>query len=282
MYVRVFFFGTVLSMSGCLIGSGELTVEQADELVVITTDDPAPAGGPSSSTSPPPATTAPISDPNCGAGQAQCDGICIGVAENDANCGACGNQCDAGRVCMNSACECEIGEFCGNQCVDVSSTAAHCGACNRVCGGGESCVAGDCVALGEVERVLAATNAARASGANCGFRGSFGPAPALQGDPNLHMAAQVLADDMAANNFFSHTGSDGSDFVERVRRTPFAGQPVAENIAAGNQTAQGTVQQWLNSDGHCANMMNPNATKLGVGYAAGGPYGTTWVQVFGR
>ena len=41
---------------------------------------------------------------------------------------------------------------------------------------------------------------------------------------------------------------------------------MGENIAAGNGTAAATVQQWMDSDGHCANIMNKNYRFLGVGY----------------
>lgn len=265
--------------SGCMLGSGELEVQQPEEPIVINLEDD--ENGMPDSLSPTPSTVIP-SDPTCDEGELRCDDVCTPVLQDDANCGGCGLACDGYRVCIAGACACEVGEFCADACVDTTANVAHCGACDQACSGGEACVAGDCVALTEVEGVVIAVNNARASGASCGSRGTFAPAPPVEGDPNLHLAAQVHADDMAANNFFSHTGSDGSSFGQRVARTNFQGQPISENIAAGGQTAEGTVNQWLNSDGHCANMMNPNATKLGVGYAVGGPYGTSWVQVFAR
>jgi uncharacterized protein YkwD len=108
------------------------------------------------------------------------------------------------------------------------------------------------------------------------------PAPPLQGDSHLNEAAQAHAIDMGENDFFSHTGSDGSSFVDRVRRTDYSGFPMGENIAGGGAVPAGVVQRWIDSDGHCRNLMNPQATKLGVGYVADGPYGSSWVQVFGR
>ena len=58
--------------------------------------------------------------------------------------------------------------------------------------------------------VLARVNQWRASGANCGREGSFGPAPALAWNDLLTRAALGHSQDMAAHNFFDHTGSDGS------------------------------------------------------------------------
>jgi uncharacterized protein YkwD len=130
--------------------------------------------------------------------------------------------------------------------------------------------------------VVAETNRARSQQQDCGQYGTKGGAAALTADAALHEAAQAHANDMAANDFFSHTGSDGSQFFERIEWTGYQGQPVGENIAAGQSTASQVVGGWMESDGHCRNIMNPSATKIGVGFAEGGPYGTLWVQVFAR
>jgi len=55
-----------------------------------------------------------------------------------------------------------------------------------------------------------------------------------------------------------------------------------ENIAAGNATAAATVEQWMNSPGHRANILNAKFTHIGVGYqhSAGSTYGHYWVQMF--
>ena len=54
-----------------------------------------------------------------------------------------------------------------------------------------------------------------------------------------------------------------------------------ENIAAGNATAAATVEQWMNSPGHRANIMNPDFTHIGVGYIqTNGGYRHYWVQMF--
>ena len=287
-----------LLLPACLIESGELIVEEPeDEIVIDTTgdswqyDEPTPYSPPTtndpSSTEPEPTQSSPGTGTGqetlqCPMGQMLCADMCLDTSADDANCGGCGNVCDGGRVCMASDCACEVGEFCDGACVDTTSSALHCGGCNSPCAGGMACVDSMCVNVTEVEGVLLATNEARASGANCGVYGSFGPAPALQGDPNLHIAAQAHAEDMAINNFFSHTGSDGSSFSQRVGRTDYQGFPMGENIAAGQQSPSGVVSSWIDSDGHCRNLMNPDATRIGIGFAVGGPYGTLWVQVFGR
>lgn len=219
----------------------------------------------------------------CPGAQAVCDDACFDLTQSDDHCGACGVVCPSGTECASSECACtDGGELCGGACTDTGTDPSHCGGCGNVCSGGEACVGGGCMALTEVQSVLAATNAARAAGQDCGQYGDLGPAPPLAADPNLGLAAQAHAVDMAQNSFFSHTGSDGSSFVQRVRRTDYSGLPIGENIAGGGREAASVVQRWIDSDGHCRNLMNPDATKLGVGYVVGGQYGTLWVQVFGR
>lgn len=221
--------------------------------------------------------------PECPGQEAMCDGACVDLTQSNDHCGACAMACPGGTECASSQCACvDGGELCGAACTDTNTDPANCGDCGTVCSGGQACVDGGCIALTEVQGVLTATNAARAAGQDCGQYGNFGPAPALAADANLALAAQAHAVDMAQNNFFSHTGSDGSSFSQRVGRTDYSGFPIGENIAGGGSEAAGVVQRWIDSDGHCRNLMNPQATKLGVGYVQGGEYGTLWVQVFGR
>ncbi|CAF2640587.1 unnamed protein product [Rotaria sp. Silwood2] len=124
------------------------------------------------------------------------------------------------------------------------------------------------------------TNEARAQGRSCGDTW-YPAATELTWNDKLGDAAQGHADSMLNNNYFSHTGADGSSFVDRIEN---AGYPrncaTAENIA-GNQTPEATVAAWLKSSGHCANIMSKDSTAIGIGYAEGGRYGGYWVQNFG-
>jgi uncharacterized protein YkwD len=63
---------------------------------------------------------------------------------------------------------------------------------------------------------MALVNADRAAGAHCGSEGSFPSAPALAWNAALTQAALVHSDDMVAFNFFSHTGSSGSNAGQRA------------------------------------------------------------------
>ncbi|PTA68050.1 CAP domain-containing protein [Deinococcus arcticus] len=135
-------------------------------------------------------------------------------------------------------------------------------------------------AAGFAQRVLDLTNAARAAGATCGSA-AYAPVPALSLNPQLTQAAQGHAADMAAQNYFSHTGKDGRTFAQRVTAAGYTWRAVAENIAAGQSTPEQVVTGWLKSEGHCKNIMSASYRELGVGYAQGGSYGHYWVQDFG-
>ena len=128
---------------------------------------------------------------------------------------------------------------------------------------------------------LARVNQLRAAGATCGARGSFAPAGPLTWSTQLTQAAAAHSQDMVTNNFFSHTGSSGSTLSTRVNATGYAWSALGENIAAGYGTVNIVMDGWMDSDGHCSNIMNPGFQHIGVGYHPGGQYGHLWTQVFG-
>ncbi|EFC85448.1 CAP domain-containing protein [Parafrankia sp. EUN1f] len=100
-------------------------------------------------------------------------------------------------------------------------------------------------------------------------------------DASLSAAAQAHSADMAANNYFSHSGLDGTSAGDRARAAGFPSTYVGENIAAGSATPAATIQMWMGSSGHRANILNCAYTHIGVGYAEGGSYRYYWTQVFG-
>jgi len=132
--------------------------------------------------------------------------------------------------------------------------------------------------------MLAAVNARRRAGASCGARGSFPAAPDLAWNTALTQAAVAHSDDMVANNFFSHTGSNGSTLGDRATAAGYAWSSLGENIAAGQASVAEVVDGWMKSDGHCANLMNAGFRDIGVACVAGNAnttYRTYWTQDFG-
>jgi uncharacterized protein YkwD len=131
--------------------------------------------------------------------------------------------------------------------------------------------------------ILAAVNAARAVPRTCGTR-DFGAAAPLAWDDAWGAAALAHSRDMAARRHFAHQGSDGSEVATRATRAGYSWKLIGENIAAGQPTAREAVAGWIESPGHCANLMNPAFTGMGAGYAisrAKMPGFVYWTQVFG-
>ncbi len=131
--------------------------------------------------------------------------------------------------------------------------------------------------MGFASEILGLVNDARSSTQTCGSRGTFAPTAPLTLEPRLAAAAQGHAEDMSVKGYFSHTGQDGSSVATRVTRQGYTWSQVGENIAYGYPDAAQVMAGWLKSEGHCANLMNPGYTELGVGKS-----GTYWVQVFAR
>ncbi|MEE2755348.1 MAG: CAP domain-containing protein [Myxococcota bacterium] len=133
------------------------------------------------------------------------------------------------------------------------------------------------------EAVLEETNRARAVSRSCDMD-QFEPAPPLEMDIYLTYAARLHARDMGLNDYFEHTSLDGRSATDRMRQAGFMGaSPTGENIAAGQSTPAEVVESWINSPGHCRNIMDPDYTVLGVGYSVAetGRFDTYWVQNFG-
>jgi uncharacterized protein YkwD len=104
----------------------------------------------------------------------------------------------------------------------------------------------------------------------------------LSANGALTSAARGHSTDMAVNNFFSHTGSDGSSFWDRIIWAGYSPGSGAENIAAGYGSPEAVVAGWMGSDGHRANILG-GYLEIGVGYAycAGSTYGSYWTANFG-
>ncbi len=119
------------------------------------------------------------------------------------------------------------------------------------------------------------------------FRSKNGLAP-LTLNSKLSEAAQTHSRNMATQDFFSHTGKDGTSAGDRVSKVGYDWRTVAENIAAGQRTPSEVVNAWINSPGHRANMLNTTIKEIGVGYfflaedTGTTNYNDYWTQDFGK
>lgn len=134
----------------------------------------------------------------------------------------------------------------------------------------------------EEAQVLLEVNAARAVARTCGGV-SYAATTPVTWNGYLAAAARAHTADMAARGYFDHISPNGGTLVTRAVAagyTPW--RELGENIAAG-YTVQNVVQGWIDSPGHCKNLMDPKFKEMGVGYtySTGSVYGTYWAQEFG-
>jgi uncharacterized protein YkwD len=121
------------------------------------------------------------------------------------------------------------------------------------------------------DEVTGLTNAERAA-AGCGD---------LRTDERLRTAARGHSQDMAANDYFDHTGLDGRSPFDRMRDAGYP-DPAGENIAYGYRTPADVMAGWLGSEGHRRNLLTCSHQAIGVGLAYDGSGRPYWTQNFGR
>lgn len=130
---------------------------------------------------------------------------------------------------------------------------------------------------------LRLVNEARARPRRCGDR-SYEAALPLRLNASLTHAAASHAQDMARHSYLEHRAPDGSSPGDRATRAGYRWQSVGENIASGVFSAREAVDGWLQSPGHCANLMQPNFTEMGIAFAVGtdSEAGIYWAQTLAR
>jgi len=148
------------------------------------------------------------------------------------------------------------------------------------------------------QEFLDAINQARSIPRDCypsdPTRGEMKAVPPLTWNSDLYASALEHSTDLAESNTFSHTGSgtdsditgDGkpSKFYERIVANGYSNYySVGENIAGGQQNLKEVMDAWLNSPGHCVNIMKESFTEVGVAVVLkeDSTYGIYWTQSFG-
>ena len=99
----------------------------------------------------------------------------------------------------------------------------------------------------------------------------------LSNNTDLSEVAYIKAVDMAENNYFEHTSPTYGSPFDMMNTFGITYTAAAENIAQGYTTAESVMEGWMNSDGHKANILNPDYTEIGVGYEKNEH---NWVQMF--
>ena len=96
---------------------------------------------------------------------------------------------------------------------------------------------------------------------------------ALTANDKLMQAAQVRADEMAANTVYSHTRPDGRKYTT-VTDCKYVGEnihqiPLLYLEQQKGELAETVVHSWSKSAGHMENMINASYASIGVGLARG-------------
>ena len=102
---------------------------------------------------------------------------------------------------------------------------------------------------------------------------------ALKIDGELQRVARIKAQDMASNNYFSHTSPTYGSPFEMLNSFKISYKSAGENIA-GNSSNSGAVTAWMNSSGHRANILNSSFNYTGIGVVSSSKYGKIYEYTF--
>lgn len=141
---------------------------------------------------------------------------------------------------------------------------------------------GNCELSEQKREMLSRINEFRNQERQCGNQ-RFAVAKPLVWSCQLEQTAQLHSNDMADKDYFSHISPDGSDVQQRVNNSGYSWQAVGENIAAGHLSSGAAIEGWVESPGHCRNMMSDAFTEVGMANAQPGDSGSShssyWIQV---
>jgi uncharacterized protein YkwD len=154
------------------------------------------------------------------------------------------------------------------------------------------------ISQSQIDTYLNAVNKARSTKQICGTQGTFPATGKFIWSEQLYKSAYEHTQDLVASQTFSHTGSGtesdwtgtvlgkASILTERVETYGYAWSFIGENLGAGTviDTAEKMVEGWLVSEHHCANLMSPNFTEMGMVLITdeSSHYTHYWTQNFGK
>lgn len=203
----------------------------------------------------------------------------------------------SGSDCIKRTSSCTAGAGCtGTDCGTVYVCGGSGYSCNSVLNGscGKSCfgVSGSPVKPA-APKTSSANSSSAAPTASSGYsafqnevvrlvnaeRAKSGLA-ALTANDTLMKTATVKSQDMAKNNYFSHTSPTYGSPFDLMKKYGVSYRFAGENIAMGQTSPSQVMNDWMNSTGHRENILKASYTKIGVGVAqnAGGQY--YWTQHF--
>jgi len=89
---------------------------------------------------------------------------------------------------------------------------------------------------------------------------------ALDVNDDLYDSALAKCQDMQKNNYYTHKSPSGKDYTSFIKQAVPKAKLTGENLGAGYTDAQTLVNDWMQSDEHKANILNPkfNAEAIAV------------------
>ncbi len=128
--------------------------------------------------------------------------------------------------------------------------------------------------LTPAEAAPRSSNAGAAATMISSYRAAYGLGRVVV-DPRLNAAAEYQARVVAALGSLSH-----GDFAGRMAAFGIRGK-AAENLGIGVASVDQAIAQWRASSAHNANLLMPEATRIGIAHADAG-YRRYWALVLAR
>ena len=97
---------------------------------------------------------------------------------------------------------------------------------------------------------------------------------------NFDFYTFMKSQDMIDKNYFDHNYPTYGSPFDMMRKFGVSYRAASENIAEGQIYPQEIMNDWMNSEGHRKNILNPNFTTLGVGVAKTSSGRLYWTQMF--
>lgn len=112
-------------------------------------------------------------------------------------------------------------------------------------------------------------------------RSKHGAAPVFT-NKTLNDIAEYHVSRMIDGNFFSHIDPyDNSNVAARADKFEYSYVKIGEDLAAGQETPERVLEDWLASASHRAILFDPGFREIGVGVLDGGRLGRYWAVELG-
>ncbi|WP_243103705.1 CAP domain-containing protein [Dehalobacter sp. MCB1] len=121
----------------------------------------------------------------------------------------------------------------------------------------------------EIQQMLALINSER----------SKAGISSLELNPKLTNAAQLKAEDMVSNNYFSHISPTWGSTFTLLHSLGITYSSAAENLA-GDSSVEAAHLDLMNSEGHRDNIVDASYASVGIGISKSPVYGYVFVQIF--